>query len=93
MGDDPSHEPVSGGGFQQRVAKKITGSQTMHLLGRRWDYPPLDTVIQESGFEEMAEYEMKRKNMVAKYIVTQPIMDLCEEIVQMSGTCVKRRWW
>ena len=36
---------------------------------------------------------MKRKNTVAQYIATRPIMDLCEETVRRSGTWVARIWW
>ena len=32
--------------------------------------------MREMGFEDMAEYVLKRQNKVAQYIVTQSIMDL-----------------
>ena len=31
--------------------------------------------------------------MVAQYIATRPIMDLCKETVHMPGTWVAKRWW
>ena len=31
--------------------------------------------------------------MVAQYIATWPILDLCEETVLRSGAWVARRWW
>ena len=49
--------------------------------------------MQEAGFEEMEEYVLRRHNMVTQYIVTRPIMDLCNEIVRMTGTWVAKRWW
>ena len=39
------------GGFQHRVAQQITGRKPRRLLYGVWDYPPLDTAIQEKGFE------------------------------------------
>ena len=31
--------------------------------------------------------------MVAQYILTQPILDLCERTNQRLGARVSRRWW
>ena len=31
--------------------------------------------------------------MVAQYIVTRPILDLCEEAVQRPGTQFYKSWW
>ena len=31
--------------------------------------------------------------MVAHYIATRPIIDLCEEAVWRPGTWVTKRWW
>ena len=49
--------------------------------------------MEESGFEEKGDYALKRHNMVAEYIATHPILDLCEEAVQRPGAWVSRRWW
>ena len=53
-----------------------------------WEYPPLETVMEEAGFEEMGAYFLKRQNTVAQYINMRPILDLCEETVQRSGVWV-----
>ena len=39
------------GGFQHRVARQIMGRQHQQKIDGRWYYPPLETVIQEAGFE------------------------------------------
>ena len=44
------------GGFHNRVSIQITGSQPQQLLDISWEYPPLDTAIQEAGFEEVRLY-------------------------------------
>ena len=31
--------------------------------------------------------------MVAKYIATQPILELCEQATKWIGARVSRRWW
>ena len=41
------------GGFQHKVAQWITGRQTKRLLDGSRQYPPLDTAMQEVGFEYM----------------------------------------
>ena len=47
----------------------------------------------EAGFEEIGFYITRRKNTVAQYIATQPIMDLCERYVQRLGAWVSRQCW
>ena len=49
--------------------------------------------MQEAGFKEMGEYVMKKQNMVAKYISTQILIDICEQMVWMSGMCVDTSQW
>ena len=46
--------------------------------GRGWKYPLLAAAIEEAGFKEIGFYITRRQNTVAQYIVTQPILDLCE---------------
>ena len=41
----------------------------------------------------MEGYVLKRQNTVTQYIATQPILDLCEEMVWSMGTWVAKMWW
>ena len=41
--------------------------------------------MEEAGYEEMGAYVLNRHNMVAHYIATRPILDLCNETGQMPG--------
>ena len=66
------------GGYQHRVAQQIMGRQP---------------AMQETGFEEIGGYVLKRQNTVVQYIVTRQILDLCEETVRMPGMWVGKRWW
>ena len=47
----------------------------------------------EVGFEKIGSYLTRRQNTVAQYIVTQPIMYLCERSVRRPGAWVSRRLW
>ena len=58
-----------------------------------WECPPLAAEMVEAGFEEIGVYVTRRKNTVAQYIVTQPIMDLCNQSVRRPGVWMYRRWW
>ena len=40
----------------------------------------------------MEEYVLKRHNMVAQYIATQTILDLCKEMIKILGTWVAKSW-
>ena len=44
-----------------------------------------------AGFEDIREYVLKRRNMVAQYIAMRPILDPCEETVWMPGVLFAKR--
>ena len=48
------------GGFQHRVAIQITERQPKRQVDGSCEYPPMETVMQEAGFEDMGEYVLKR---------------------------------
>ena len=39
------------GEFQHRVAQRIVGREPQRQVYRSWDYPPLETEMQEVGFK------------------------------------------
>ena len=41
----------------------------------------------------MGDYVLKRQNKFTQYIVMQPILDLCNNMVQSLGAWVARIWW
>ena len=47
----------------------------------------------EAGFEGIRKSGTRRQNMVAQYIATHPIMDLCERSTRRPGVGVSQRWW
>ena len=49
--------------------------------------------MNEAGFKEIRVYITRRKNTVAKYIETLPILEHCERSVKRLGAWLSRRWW
>ena len=49
--------------------------------------------MQEEGFEEVKTNVLRIQNSVAQYTLTEPILDLCKETVQIPGMLVVKRWW
>ena len=41
----------------------------------------------------MENYIQRRQNIVAQYILTRPIMDLCEAAERKCGVRVGVHWW
>ena len=48
--------------------------------------------MEEAGFEEMGDYILKRQNTISQYIMTRPILNLCEKTVRRPRNWVARRW-
>ena len=67
------------------VARNIMGRQPKRWVGGIWEYPTLDTSMEEAGFEEMEAYVIKSENAVAHYIKMRTILDLCKDMVHRSG--------
>ena len=81
------------GSLHHRVAQRLTGRQPRQRGKRRWYYPTLVSVMEEAGFGEIGVNITRRKNAVAQYIATRPILDLCERSGQRPGDWVSWRWW
>ena len=64
------------GGFHHRVARWISGKIPRRREEGVGEYPPLEYAMRVSGLEEIETYISRRKNKVAKYIATHPIMNL-----------------
>ena len=56
-------------------------------------YPSIGEVMEIVGLEEIGVYIARRHNMVAQYIVTRPIMDLCLVAERDPVMRLSRRWW
>ena len=49
--------------------------------------------MKEAGFKEIRKSITNRQKPVAQYIVTRPLLDLCEGTKQRGRARVSRRWW
>ena len=79
--------------FQLSVLRRLTERQLSRRGYGSWYYLPMAAAMEEAGFEDIGTYIMRRQNMVAQYISTRTIMDLCEQPTQRPGAWVSRRWW
>ena len=73
------------GKFQHRFTRCITGRNPKRREGGGWEYPPLETEMEEAEFEDMVAYVLKRNNTVAQYIATQQILYLRKNTVGRTG--------
>ena len=58
----------------------------------QWKYPPLKEALREAGCEGIWKAAPRRHNTVAQYIVTRPILYLCQRATQRLGARVYRKW-
>ena len=54
--------------------------------------PPLEDDLREAGMEETTANITRRQNMVAQYIATRPILELCLEAAAHPGARVEKLW-
>ena len=47
----------------------------------------------EAGLQELDTYVSRHQKIVAQYIATRPIMDLCLAAKRRPGTRVEMLWW
>ena len=80
------------GRFHHRVARRLMGWQLRKGRYGGWFYRHLEDAIAEAGLQEMETYVSGRQNIVAQYIATRPIMDLCLEAKRRPGPRVEMRW-
>ena len=79
--------------IQHRVAQRLTGRHPRRRGSGSCEYTSLEETILEAGFEGIGKYITMRQNTAAQYIVTRPILDLCERSAWRSGERVSLRWW
>ena len=79
--------------FMHGDAIRITGRQPRIGWYMKWFYPSLEGAMKEAGFKDIRTSINARQNMVAQYIATRPLLDLCEGTKQIGGVRVAMRWW
>ena len=77
--------------FQGRVARTLTGRQPGRGRDGQWFYPSLAGAMKEAGIVRIRTSILRRQNTVAQFIVTRPLLDLCEGAVRRLGARFPRR--
>ena len=80
-------------GFHIRAAWRMSGKRPVRKEDRSWRYPHLEDVLQAVGLKPTAHYVGVRQQIVANFIVNQPIYELCAGAVRMRGLPVQPFWW
>ena len=79
--------------FIHGAARQLTGRQQQRWRDGKWFYHSLDGAMKEAGLTNVRTSINRRQNMVAQYIATRPLLDLCEGATQREGARVTLRWW
>ena len=81
------------GGFQDQVARQLTGQLPRRQADRKWGYTLTEAEKVEARFETMEAYIWKRQNTVVHYIAMQSLLGLFEETERMQGGGEGMWWW
>ena len=76
--------------FQGRVARRLTGRMPRRRRDGKWLYLPLAGATKEAGIVRARTSVLRRQNMVAQFVVTRPILVLCEGTERQEGTWVPK---
>jgi hypothetical protein len=61
--------------------------------GNSWVYPKSKDVLEECGLSTLGEYITVRRQMIAVYVVTRPILHECRQGERKRGAVPHRWWW
>ena len=71
--------------FQGRVAGRLTGRMPRRVRDGKWLYLPLAEATKDAGIVRARTSVLRRQNTVAQFVVTRPILVLCEGTEQRGG--------
>ena len=80
-------------GFQDQVARKLTGWLPRRKADGKWKYTLAETARDDAGFLTTEKYIRRRQNTFAKYIATRSLLEICEGSERSPGAQVGMRWW
>ena len=58
-----------------------------------WTYPSSKDVLEEVGLLTIDEYIEKRRNKVAEYVSTRPVLETCLNERRRRGTTRREKFW
>ena len=79
--------------FRHRAVRRMAGMGTKCKLDGTWMYPPIGSALVTVGLNKIGVYISPCQNIVAQYIATHPIVDLCLLTYHNTGLRLSRRWW
>jgi hypothetical protein len=81
-------------GFHICVAYKMAWEhQPRQGANHAWTYPRLADVLEECGMRTIAEYIRKKRDTIAMYVVTWPILEACRGGKRRRGLMPRQWWW
>ena len=80
-------------GFHHRAVRCMAGMGPKNQRYGTWVYTPIGAVLTLVGLEKIRDYIFCCQNMVAQYIITCHIMELCLVAEWKPGMRLSRRWW
>ncbi len=81
-------------GFHIRsVYKMVQEHQLRQGANHVWTYPRLADVLEECGMQRIAEYIRKRRDTIAVYVATWPILEVCRVGKRQRGLMPRQWWW
>jgi hypothetical protein len=81
-------------GFHIRVACRIAKkNKPKREPNWEWIYPRSEDVLKECGMKMMEEYILIRRQTIAVYMATHPILDDCRQGEQKRGAIPHHWWW
>ncbi len=57
-----------------------------------WSYPASKDVLEEYRLFQMEEYILRRRNLIAEYMATRPLLSTCREGEPLRGTPQRLCW-
>ena len=79
--------------FLHGAVRRLTGRQARREKDGEWHYPSLEGAMKEVGLTDTRTSILRRQKMVAQYIATRPLLDLCEGARAREGAKVPQRLW
>jgi hypothetical protein len=81
-------------GFHIRAAYRMeVKHKPRRGSGNSWIYPKSKDVLEECGLSTMEEYITVRRQTIAVYVATRPILHQCRQGERKRGAVPHRWWW
>jgi hypothetical protein len=81
-------------GFHIRAAWRMAQKHKLRRGPQKeWVYPKSEDVLRECGMKSIAEYIQIRRQTIAVYVATRPILQECRQGEQQSRAVPHRWWW